>query len=66
MEFVESELRNYRSYCQPPSAVSELFPEIVVKYEGKPDEDVKAFTTISRCQDDDHFLKPEISFRSYE
>ena len=41
MEFVESELRNYRSYCQPPSVVVEFFAEIVVKCERKPDEDVK-------------------------
>ena len=40
MEFVESELRNYRGYCQPPSVVIELFAEIVVKCEVKPDEDV--------------------------
>ena len=44
MEFAEFEWRNYRSYCQPPSVVIELFAEIVVKCEGKPDEDVKAFT----------------------
>ena len=40
IEFVESELRNYRSYCQPPSVVIELFAETVVKCEVKPDEDV--------------------------
>ena len=47
MEFVEFELRNYRSYCQPSSVVIELFADIVVKCELKPDEDVKAFTSIT-------------------
>ena len=45
MEFLEFELRNYRSYCQPPSVLIELFTEIVVKCELKPDEDVKPFTS---------------------
>ena len=39
IEFVEFELRNYRSYCQPPSVVIELFAEIVVKCEVKPDKE---------------------------
>ena len=47
MEFVEFELRNYMSYCQPPSVVIELFTEIAVKHELKPDKDVKAFTSIA-------------------
>ena len=47
MEFVEFEFRNYRSYCQPPSVVIELFAEIVVKCELKPNEDVKVFTSIT-------------------
>ena len=46
MEFVEFELRNYRRHCQPPGVVMELFAKIVVKFELKPDEDVKAFTSI--------------------
>ena len=46
MEFEEFELRYYRSYYHPPSVVMELFAEIVVKCEGTPDEDVKAFTSI--------------------
>ena len=47
MEFVEFELRNYRSYSQPPSVMIELFTEIVKKCGFKPDEDVKAFTSIT-------------------
>ena len=47
MEFAEFESTNYRSYCQPPSVVIELFVEIFAKCEGKPDEDVKAFTLIA-------------------
>ena len=47
MEFSEFELTNYGSYCQPPSIVIELFAEIVVKCEVKPDEDVKASTSIA-------------------
>ena len=39
IEFVEFELRNYRSYCQPPSVAIELFAEIVVKCEVKPDKE---------------------------
>ena len=35
------------SYCQSPSVVIELFAEIVVKCEVKPDEDVKASTSIA-------------------
>ena len=46
MEFVEFELRNYRSYCQSPSVVTELLAEIVVKSEVKTDEDVKVFISI--------------------
>ena len=65
MEFVEFELRNYTSYCQPPSVVIELFTEIVVKYELKADKDLKAFTSIAIFKYD-HFPKPEILFRSYE
>ena len=47
MEFVEFEFRNYKSYCQPPRIVIELFAEIVVKCELKPNEDVKVFTSIT-------------------
>ena len=47
MEFAEFESRNYRSYCQPPSVVIELFAETVVKCEGKPDEEVKTFTLMA-------------------
>ena len=47
MEIVKFELRNYWSYCQPPSVVIELLAKIVVKCEVKPDEDVKAFTSIA-------------------
>ena len=47
MEFVEFELRNYRSYSHSPSVMIELFAETVVKCEFKPDEDVKAFTSIT-------------------
>ena len=48
MEFVEFELRNYyRSYCQTPIVVIEMFAEIIVKCEVKPDEDVKTFTSIA-------------------
>ena len=47
MEFVEFESRNYRSCCHPPNVLIELFAEIVVKCEGKTDEDVKAFTSIA-------------------
>ena len=47
MDFVEFELRNYGSYCHPPSVVIELFAEIVMKSEVKPDKDVKAFTSIA-------------------
>ena len=49
MEFVEFELRSFRSYCQPSSVVIELFVKIVVK----PDEEVaQGFTTITvSCQD---------------
>ena len=46
MEFVEFELRNYRSYCQSPSVVTELLAEIVVKSEVKTDEDLKVFISI--------------------
>ena len=35
------------SYCQSPSVVIELFAEIVVKCEVKPDEDVNTFTSIA-------------------
>ena len=47
VEFVEFELRNYRSYCQRPSVVIELLAEIVVTCELKLHEDVKAFTSIA-------------------
>ena len=42
VEFVEFELKNYRSYCQPLSVVIKLFAEIFVECEVKSDEDIKA------------------------
>ena len=41
-EFVEFELKNYRSYCQPHSVLIKLFAEVFVECEVKPDEDIKA------------------------
>ena len=42
VEFVEFELKNYRSYCQPHSVLIKLFAEVFVECEVKPDEDIKA------------------------
>ena len=47
---VEFELRNYRSYCQPPNVVIKLFAEIFVECEVKPDEDVKAFKSMANVK----------------
>ena len=69
MEPAELELTNFIGTILDNPALEEFFPEIVVKCEVKPDEDIyKDIHITSNCQDIyyAHFLKPGILFRSFQ
>ena len=69
MELAELELTNFIGTILDNPALAEFFPEIVVKCEVKPDEDIyKDIHITSNCQDIyyAHFPKPGILFRSFE